>query len=58
MGDYTDRTPSLFKHRESADLTLVCGSQTFKIHSFILCPRSTFFRAAFEGGFKVDIIPQ
>ena len=58
MGDYSDRNPSLFEHRESADLTLVCGSHTFKVHSVILCPRSTFFRAAFEGGFKVNIVPQ
>lgn len=57
MGDYTDRNPSLFNHRESADLTLVCVCQEFKIHSVLLCPRLTFFQAAFEGGFKVNIIP-
>ena len=58
MGTYTDMGPSLCQNRESADLTLVCASETFKIHSVILCPRSTFFRAAFEGGFKVNLIPR
>lgn len=56
MRNDTDMGPSLYENRESADLTLVCASQTFKIHSLILCPRSSFFRAAFEGGFKVDLV--
>ena len=38
----------LHKERETADFTLVCGEETFRVHSFILKARSAFFRTALE----------
>ena len=36
-----------------SDLTVRCGSEEFKIHRAIVCPRSTFFAAACDGQFRV-----
>ena len=39
-----------------SDLTVRCGSQDFKLHRAIVCPRSTFFAAACDGQFHVHKI--
>ena len=49
---------SLWGNHESSDLEVVCGDQTFKVHSIIVCPRSEFFKAAFYGRFKVNFHAQ
>ena len=36
-----------------SDLTVRCGSEEFKIHRAIVCPRSKFFAAACDGQFRV-----
>lgn len=43
----------LEKLAELSDLTVLCGSRTFKAHKAVLCPRSTWFEAACrKGAFK------
>ena len=50
---HTYSDASLYDDRNNADLSLICGTELFEIHSFVLYPRSTFFQAAGQGGFKV-----
>ncbi|KAI4746933.1 hypothetical protein E4T50_02702 [Aureobasidium sp. EXF-12298] len=33
-----------------SDLTIVCGSHTYNVHKAIICPQSSFFRAACQPG--------
>jgi hypothetical protein len=33
-----------------SDLTIVCGSDTYNVHKAIICPQSSFFRAACQPG--------
>lgn len=44
---------SLYENRELANLEIVCGTKTFKVHSSIIRPKSDYFAAAFFGGYKV-----
>ena len=38
---------------ESSDFTIICQGVEFKVHKAIICPESSFFRAACTGPFKV-----
>jgi hypothetical protein len=49
---------SLLKSGKYSDLTIFCGEQKFFVHRAIICPRSKFFSAACDGGFKVCKDPQ
>ncbi|KAK2795846.1 hypothetical protein FQN52_003696 [Onygenales sp. PD_12] len=42
----------LYKNDRYSDLTIVCGTKTFKVHRCIMCPRSGFFKAACDGRFR------
>lgn len=44
----------LFQSSKYSDLTVRCGSEEFKLHRAIICPRSTFFAAACDGHFQVN----
>lgn len=44
---------SFYENRELADLEIVCGTKTFKVHGSIIRPKSDYFAAAFFGGYKV-----
>lgn len=47
----------LFGDEEYADLTIVAGQRTFRVHKAVICPRSGFFRAACKKGtFKVRLV--
>ncbi|KAI9695903.1 MAG: hypothetical protein M1836_006020 [Candelina mexicana] len=43
---------SIFKSGEYSDFTIICGSDTYKVHRAVICPRSTFFASACNGKFK------
>ncbi|KAK3291160.1 uncharacterized protein B0H64DRAFT_43488 [Chaetomium fimeti] len=34
-----------------ADLTVICGGETFRLHRAVICPQSPFFEKACSGGF-------
>ena len=51
--DHANTCFRLYKSKEGTDMELVCGDQTFKVHSVFLSMRSKFFAAACKGGFKV-----
>lgn len=36
----------LYGNEKYADLTVIAGPRTFKVHKAVMCPRSAFFRAA------------
>src|SRR5580700_10812703 len=38
---------------ESSDFTIICQGVEFKVHKAIICPESSFFRAACTNDFKV-----
>ncbi|PGH12480.1 hypothetical protein AJ79_04224 [Helicocarpus griseus UAMH5409] len=46
------RDPSLLHETKYTDLTIVAGSEIFKVHRCIVCPRSAFFAAACDGNFR------
>ncbi|KAI9778216.1 MAG: hypothetical protein M1839_008333 [Geoglossum umbratile] len=48
-------TASLFQSGKYSDLTITCGSEIFKVHRSVVCPRSQFFAAACNGKFKEGI---
>ena len=50
----TSSLSGIFKSSEYSDMTIRCGSEEFKVHRAIVCPRSTFFSAACNGGFQVS----
>ncbi|KAM0234351.1 hypothetical protein ACHAP5_010117 [Fusarium lateritium] len=37
-----------------SDLTIICGKDRYKVHKAIVCPRSSFFKAAVGGKFKAS----
>ncbi|KAI9776307.1 MAG: hypothetical protein M1839_000468 [Geoglossum umbratile] len=45
-------TTSLFQSDKYSDLTINCGYAKYKAHRSVVCPRSTFFDAACNSGFK------
>lgn len=46
---------SLLTSQLYSDITIHCGSEEYKLHRAIICPRSTFFTAACSGEFIVGI---
>ncbi|KAI9781051.1 MAG: hypothetical protein M1839_006326 [Geoglossum umbratile] len=50
-----EATASLFQSDKYSDLTITCGSEIFKVHRAVVCPRSKFFAAACDGRFKEGI---
>lgn len=44
---------SLLESGNLADCTVVCKDRVWKVHSFLICPQSDFFKGAFTSGFKV-----
>lgn len=42
-----------FGSSKYSDLTIHCGSDVYKLHRVVICPRSDFFAAACDSGFKV-----
>lgn len=46
---------SLWTSELYSDMIIICGQKEYKVHRAIICPRSTFFTAAFKGQFKVSI---
>jgi hypothetical protein len=46
----------LYIDHKYADLTIVCGEQTWLVHKAIVCPRSLFFEKACSSGFKVQFL--
>ncbi|KAL1845947.1 hypothetical protein VTK73DRAFT_389 [Phialemonium thermophilum] len=45
---------SLYEDKTYSDLTITNGGQEYHVHRAIVCPRSSFFRAACNGSFKVS----
>ncbi|KAF2841109.1 hypothetical protein M501DRAFT_1013924 [Patellaria atrata CBS 101060] len=43
---------SLFTSGNYSDFTVICGSETYKVHKAVICPQSEFFQKTFEGNFK------
>ncbi|OXV07290.1 hypothetical protein Egran_04945 [Elaphomyces granulatus] len=50
--ELVDALTGLFQKPKYSDLTIICGSHTFKVHRCIVCPRSDFFARACDGKFK------
>lgn len=46
---------SLFTSQLYSDIIIRCGTDEYKLHRAIICPRSTFFAAACNGAFMVSI---
>lgn len=44
---------AVFTSPKYSDLTVFCGRDKYLLHRAIVCPRSKFFDAACDGGFKV-----
>ncbi|KAF2459116.1 hypothetical protein BDY21DRAFT_267532, partial [Lineolata rhizophorae] len=42
----------LFIDPKYADLTVTCGTDVYRLHKSVVCPRSDFFAKACEGNFK------
>ncbi|KAF4342500.1 amino acid transport gap1 [Fusarium beomiforme] len=43
---------NLLKTGDYSDLVISCGKDEYRVHKAIVCPRSHFFKAACDGGFK------
>ena len=39
---------------QCSDVTIVCGTSSYKAHRAVICPKSKFFEAACKNGFKVS----
>lgn len=52
------RMASLLSSGRYSDLTVACRGREFHVHRVILCSASKFFAAAFDGGFKVRLLPR
>jgi len=46
---------SIFKSEKYSDLKIRCGSQEFKVHRAIICPRSPFFAAICDREWKASV---
>ena len=44
---------NIFGSSKYSDVTVCCGSDVYKLHRAVICPRSDFFAAACDLGFKV-----
>lgn len=44
--EFTSSLTRLYAQDSLSDLTIICGSRTYKVHKAILCPRSAWFEAA------------
>lgn len=40
-----------------SDLTLKCGTSTFRVHRSIICPQSDFFAGCVDSGMKLRLSP-
>ncbi|KAF5989217.1 amino acid transport gap1 [Fusarium coicis] len=43
---------NLLQTGDYSDLTITCGKDQYRVHKAIICPRSSFFKAACDGKFK------
>ena len=62
MGDthvrgLTRSRAGLLESSTDSDMTVRCGSEEFKLHKAIVCPRSKFFAEACDGQFEVIPFP-
>ncbi|KAF4458120.1 Speckle-type POZ protein [Fusarium austroafricanum] len=48
----TSVSDRLFKTGAYSDFTITCRGKEFKVHKAIICPQSSFFKAACNGSFK------
>jgi hypothetical protein len=48
-----DHAFRLFASGEYSDCTIICGQDRYRVHKAIICPRSTFFTAAFRRDMEV-----
>lgn len=44
---------SLYRSGDYSDFVIKCGNDRYKVHKAVVCPRSPFFRAIFNGNTKV-----
>lgn len=51
--DLSKSISAILESSEYSDMTVCCGSEEFKLHRAIVCPRSKFFAAACGGQFQV-----
>lgn len=57
--DMIVRNRELFETGEYTDMTVYCDGGKFRLHRFIMCSASEFFKAAMdEDNFKVGNTPQ
>lgn len=49
----TELHNSLFYSGHLSDCVVKCKAREWKVHKFILCDQSPFFKGALEGNFKV-----
>lgn len=48
-----DAPRSLLETGNLSDCTIKCGQKIWKVHRFVICTQSAFFKGALEGHFKV-----
>lgn len=51
--DHWEDTYTIFQSGLGADALVVCGDQSWPVHSSLLCAQSLWFQKAFNGPFEV-----